>query len=430
MYALFKRLKKKLFLFRLLSLYRSPKKAIDAWQSKRLCRLVRHAGARVPFYRELFASHHLIPSSVRGLSDLSRIPITRKAMFLERPEEEYVNGSRRAHTAWKKTSGTAGQPLSFYVSSAILSSQYVDFACFRFLMQGSRSLKPFSKVRIAHINVRSPKKKNQLFVTIEEYLSHSKETLEKINAYKPDIVTSYASLVFDIAQKVHKDPTLLPHTPRWAVTFGEMLTPSMRTFIEETLRCEVYDRYGGGEIGAVALECAQHDGMHVNSESAIVEIVDEEGRSVPDGTQGKVIVTDLLNYNMPFIRYDIGDGGTLVSSPCACGLETPRLYIHGRYSAFIDLAGRKVHHLEFDAALDGLMNVVLQYQIVKTGTRSLCVRVVPGPLFDETSAKKIEESVRGVVGADVSINVESVPSIPKTPRGKSVILADESTAEA
>jgi phenylacetate-CoA ligase len=169
-----------------------------------------------------------------------------------------------------------------------------------------------------------------------------------------------------------------------------------------------------------------HDGLHEHSESTIIEIVDADGKRVPDGTFGRILLTDLLNYNMPFVRYEIGDSGRLVHERCACGLETPRLYLEGRYSAHLTFGDRRVQHLEFDGALDGLMNVILQYRVVKESDTSLAVQVVPGPRFTADTAADIEARMHALVPG-VAAHVDMVESLPRTPRGKSQIVADLSS---
>lgn len=420
------RIRGKIWFTRLLLLHRRSARAIEKWQSARLRDLVRHAAVHVPAYRDLFARSGIEADSIRGMKDLRRIPMTNKAFFLERPAEEYTDGSRRTHSVWKKTSGTSGRPLTLLVSDIFLDPYYADFVCFRFLLGTFVSPRPFQEARVAHINIRSARRRNQMFITIADFLSDPEKMIQKISAYKPTVLTSYTSILLELARKVSEHPELLPERVPYVCSFGEMLTPSVRRFLADTFRAEVYNRYGAGEVGAIALECDRHDGMHVNSESVVVEVVDEKGKALPPGQHGRIIVTDLLNYNMPFIRYDMGDRGVLTNEPCACGLETPRMWLEGRYSAYLTFGGRIIHHLEFDGALDGFMGVILQYQIVKLEEHILRVRVVPGPLFDASAVKRIEKNMREIVGDGVRVSVERVVRIPITPRGKSLIVSDES----
>jgi phenylacetate-CoA ligase len=212
--------------------------------------------------------------------------------------------------------------------------------------------------------------------------------------------------------------------PVYIVSFGEMLTPAARALVSRVFSTEVFDRYGTEEVGTIAVECSAHDGMHVNSESVIVEIIDDEGRRVPRGSYGRIIVTDLFNFNMPFIRYDTGDRGVLLTSPCSCGLQTPRIRIEGRYSAYLEFENQRIHHLEFDGALDAFANHIEQYQVVKTAADALEIRVVPAPAFTEDSRLRAKDSVMKLTGQGVSVTVVTVTQIEPTEQGKSRIVID------
>lgn len=398
---------------------------IAQWQDEGLTRLVEHAVRRVPFYRELYDAAGIHPEDITSVADLPRLPLTRKDMYRSRPAVELVRSDKPARAPWKKTSGSSGHPLTILMSSLMNSRFYNDFVCFRFLLQ-DRAVTPwaFDRIRVAHINVRARPRPTHLFVTITDFQEDMDGVTRRIGEFMPDMIASYTSILLDLARRVAADPSLMPKKPRYCSCFGEMVTPAVRAEIERSLGCELFDRYGGTEMGAVASECTEHDGMHVHCESAIIEIVDDHGQPVAPGQSGKVVITDLTNYNMPFIRYEIGDSGRLVNTPCACGQHTPRLHLEGRYSAHLSFGKRRVHHLEFDGALDGLMNEVLQYRIVKESDRTLIAQIVPGPRYSAETERSVRERMAALVPANVSVRVETVAFLPRTARGKSQIVAD------
>lgn len=124
--------------------------------------------------------------------------------------------------------------------------------------------------------------------------------------------------------------------------------PPYRAFLERIFGCPIYDQYGCGECGSIAFECSEHSGLHITSEHCIVEIVNENFEDAGYET-GDIIVTDLDNYAMPFIRYKIGDRARLLEKKCACGLAHPLLFgIDGRSADTIVLKdGSKVHGVFF-----------------------------------------------------------------------------------
>lgn len=421
---MFRRLRQKILVAQFHTLHRRSLPAIEKWQKKHLQKLVSHALVNVPLYRELYGKSGISTKNI----ELSALPIIRKEMFLGRPAEEYVDNANPAHGWWKTTSGTSGKPFTFLTSNIANDKHYSDFSCFRFLMWEGASFRNISNTRIARIKVRAVTDENRLFIPISDFQTDPKKVLSMLMEFQPEIIESYSSILLELATLASKNKETTSLTTRYVIAFGEKLSPSARRFISDTFRCKVYDRYGIEEIGVVGIECNMHNGFHINSESVIVEIIDEKGVPLPSGERGKVVITDLFNFNMPFIRYEAGDRGILLEKPCECGLHSPRLKIEGRYSASLTLGGRRVHHLEIDAALDSFMNYVFQYQAVKISESGVVVRIVPGPGFRKEVVGNIKDSVNRLLGSATTVDVEVVKSIKPAPSGKSHILLDESVS--
>jgi phenylacetate-CoA ligase len=397
----------------------------EAWQRQRLTRLVSRAYSTVPFWKNHLDAANVDPMSVTALEDLQRIPTTSKQSCLGRRIEEYIDSTRPARAVWYLTSGTSGTPFRFLTSDLVMNEQVRDFASLRFLWWLGRSPARLATTRLARVKIRAPENPYRLFVPVGSYLTDPRTALQRIGDFGPEVLSAYPSILSHMAESMERGAAPRLSVP-FVLSFGEMLEPSVRTRVATAFGAEVYDRYGLEEIGVVGLECAAHDGFHVNTESVIVEIVDESSRPLPPGVEGRVVVTDLFNFNMPFIRYDSGDVGVLNQEPCACGLRSPRIRIRGRYTAFLQFPSRRIHHLEFDGAMDGFMNDVYQYQIAKLADESLLVRVVPGPSFSSPVVMQIERNLRALAGNSVRIRVECVQRIPITESGKSRIVVDES----
>jgi phenylacetate-CoA ligase len=100
-------------------------------------------------------------------------------------------------------------------------------------------------------------------------------------------------------------------------TIGELLPDELRQSVAE-LGVSLVDGYSSQEVGSIALQCSDGGGYHVNSESLIVEVLDESGKSCEAGEVGRVVITDLHNLASPVVRYEIGDYAQ-VGGPCSCG---------------------------------------------------------------------------------------------------------------
>ena len=407
-------------------LHRRSLSAQKKWQLRKCKRLLLHAYAHVPLWRTLLDAARVDPASISSFTDFSRLPITNKHTYIGKMVEEYIDSSSLVDSVWYLTSGSSGTPFRFLMSEHAVDEAYIDFASFRFLWWRGVSLKSIAALNIARFKIRAPSSAHRLFVPVKEYLSDPDKALSITHQFKPDIIAAYPSLLLDMAERATRNPSHSSPRPSFVLSFGEMLFPSARKYIESVMGCEIYDRYGLEEIGVVGVECALHDGFHINTESVFVEIVDEASRSLPEGRFGRIIATDLYNFGMPFIRYDTGDSGKISHDACKCGLASSRIWIEGRYSSFLTFPSRKIHHLEFDGAMDGFMNYFFQYQIVKKSNVLICARLLPGPAYHAGIDEKVRESLKRLVGENISITIELVKSIPQTIGAKSKIVSDES----
>jgi phenylacetate-coenzyme A ligase PaaK-like adenylate-forming protein len=260
---------------RFTNVHRGSRATIEKWQSAQLQRLVPYAVRHVPLWRKRFAEAGIDPLQIKNVHDLTRVPLSNKETYTDVLIEEYIDSSRRFRPQWRETSGRTGKPFKTLTATPFSQlSLYEDFATLRFLWWRGE---PFSQ----------------------------------LTQLRSKILIDRVSRLLTIAREAKSHVA-------FAVSYGEVLTEKARNEIETALQCEVYDQYSLGEFGVVGTECAKHDGYHVNSEAFLVEII-----------AGKIIVTDLLNFNMPFIRYDTGDHGRISFERCECGLYGPRIWLAG-----------------------------------------------------------------------------------------------------
>jgi phenylacetate-CoA ligase len=158
-----------------------------------------------------------------------------------------------------------------------------------------------------------------------------------LEAIAPSIVATYPSMALLLAEERLAGRLEVQAAEVW--TGGETLTMNMRGRIEKGFGCPVADSYGLSEFLALASEC-RCGTLHLNSDWAILEVLDGQGRPVPEGVPGeRALLTNLANHVQPLIRFDIGDRITLLG-PCACGSALPALKVLGRCDDLLRLAGR------------------------------------------------------------------------------------------
>jgi phenylacetate-CoA ligase len=195
-------------------------------------------------------------------------------------------------------------------------------------------------------------------------------------------------------------------------TTAEPLTEEHRTLFREVFHAETFDQYGFGEIGGVAFECDAHEGLHITEERVIVEVNDKN----------ELIVTDLDNFAMPFIRYHNADQAILSDIPCSCGRKSRLIKkIMGRTCDYITgMNGEFLHwayfwHLFFDSAIAEKRDL-RKFQIVQTSPNDLKIRLVANPLDDEERQVLIDNIQSRVGKMNIIFSFE--PDIENSASGK------------
>ena len=158
---------------------------------------------------------------------------------------------------------------------------------------------------------------------------------------------------------------------------AEKVLPFQREVMERVFGCPVFNTYGSREFMLIASECEKHEGLHVNVENLIVEIVKEDGTYAREGETGRIIITDLHNYGMPFIRYEIGDLAVFTERRCSCGRGLPIIEdVVGRSLDMIKTPEGKIVPGEFFPHLMKEFKEILKFQVIQETLENLRIRMV------------------------------------------------------
>ena len=405
-----------------------PRVFIEWRQGRELRRAVSSAYERFSVYRDLWRERGVRPEDIRSLDDIRNLPISSKRMFKQHPSEALL-GDPPPHPnlyAWKKTSGSTGEPFRFPVrarSRGHALTRERAFYEYRFLLWRGEPLRSVIQ-RLKSARIDEEPVPHEFSLTREELRRDPTGACRALRKFGTDVLRGTPTSLFELAEYAARLPEELRPSPRYIVSAGERLTPSLRAFISGILEGEVYDTYGLGEVGDLGVECRAHEGLHVYEESILAEIVDEEGRALPPGTAGRVIVTRFDDHRtLPFIRYDTGDRGTILAAACSCGLRTRRLVIDGRSGGFIALGSNRFHAVEFEFAMDHFHTNIVRYQLAKQGPEQVELRVIPARGFSPVIAEDIRKSFQEKFGIAPRITV--VHSLPATPAGKTPTVIDE-----
>lgn len=252
------------------------------------------------------------------------------------------------------------------------------------------------------------------------------DMVEELNAFRPVWLSAYPSIAALLAAE--QQAGRLHIAPRVVLVSSEQCTPAMRSQIVASWGVQPIDTYATTETGATAVECEYHTGLHVFESQVILEVVDADGRPVPDGQRGsKILVTNLYNYVQPIIRYELTDMLTMAGGPCPCGRQTRRIEsINGRTDDIIHLPSRTghtvpVHPNNFAEAIESIAGI-RAYQVTEQ-THGIDITVVYSG-DDAAITHAIETGVRRRLAplgiASVTLNVTTADAIvrPDVASGK------------
>ena len=181
----------------------------------------------------------------------------------------------------------------------------------------------------------------------------------------------------------------------------------------------IADGYSATEIGPIALQCPLHTHYHVQSETVLVEILDEQGAPCAAGQVGRVVVTPLHNFAMPLLRYDIGDYAE-VGLPCDCGRTLPVLSrIVGRASnRVVVLPTGERRYAYFGTAKIGEMRAIVLFQLVQKQVDRFELHVVARRELTDDEAAFVRELIRSNLGYPFQVDIVYVDAIPSAASGK------------
>ena len=205
---------------------------------------------------------------------------------------------------------------------------------------------------------------------------------------------------------------------RAAWVSSETVDDDLREACHETFGCRIVENYTSGETGYIALQCPQCAKLHVQSEVALVEVIDAEGRACQSGEIGRVVVTPLHNFAMPLLRYEIGDEAE-VGEPCACGRGLPALSrIVGRTQDYFVLRSGERRRVDVNHYRLSAIAAVMEFQVEQSDYDNLELKlVVARPLTTEETAQ-VDRVVAQISGGLFRTRVTYHDALERTEVGK------------
>lgn len=390
-------------------------------QDAQLREAVSFAYEYVPYYHELFDKINIHPRDIKTRKDLEYLPILSKQEI----KDHYLDFTPKNLSDQKyfdnRTSGSTGNPLKYrytrydrvlggclvYRGWSIAGYELGDKMVF--LSGIALGLNYKNKViKKFHETTRNIKKLSSYAMDEKSLRNYHKI----INEFKPKFIRGLPSSLFLFAHWLEENHLPI-YSPLAVFTTAEKLFPYMREKLENVFNCSIFDGYGLNDGGVSCYELSDHSGMRIDTERAVLEIVDDEGKQVINGA-GRIIATSLHNDALPFIRYDTGDIGEIIVNPDGTHILTE---IIGRQDQMLQTPeGKFIHGTFFDILLRDL-DGIRKFQVVQEDLYHLTIKIVPEENFDKTQFGIVTKLIRQY-SQEWQVNFELVDEIKATWAGK------------
>lgn len=378
----------------------SNEKVRKSIQDRQFLKMVRYAYRHVPFYRNLYSDAGVDMNAINDIQDIGKLPIVHK--------EQLRNAALKSirPPLWIKplaakvsTTGSSGAPFSFYRSKETL---FINGAqLFTYLdhwgLSGERKIYFLLHFVDPTLCINLPSR-NSYSIFNKRHSVNPDQPIEKIiqiiEADKPDCLLTYPSTLEDLTDYLRERNQKINQAIVFA-TGGEMLTNRLKNKLNRVFTNHgIYDLYNAMEMGMMAYETPDHNGLHINDYAVVIE----KGEKIMDAggeCYFKPIMTNLWNFATPLIRYDGIDDLLQFAedqSAFAGGKETIN-GIHGRKSERI--IDRKNHAISACVLMTALADLkeVSRFQFVQSTPGEICFRYIPSPTCHHSRVQTVVSGV-------------------------------------
>jgi phenylacetate-CoA ligase len=398
---------------------------LRAVQGAKLRALLRHAHAHTPFYRRRFREAGIDRDPDDPLEALGRLPLLGKSEIRASIDDMLWHDAPGGLTE-HNTGGSTGEPLIFYFdrrrqaydqAARARSHRWfnVDVGDREVYLWGS----PIELSRTDGIKgVRDRLFNHRLLSAFNMSPERMDAYLNVIERYRPACLFGYPSSISLLVEHAQERRySLKTRSLRAVFVTGEVCYRHQRDAIAAYFGVPVADGYGTREAGFLAHECPMGE-MHITAENVIIEII-KNGKPVPIGEAGEIVVTHLDAYGMPFIRYRSGDRGRLKPGRCPCGRGLPLMdVVDGRTTDFLYLPDGTVKHALSIIYPLRAMRGVRQFRVTQHEDYTVTVDVVADDCGGRITREAVARGIRPVLGEQVALQVKLVERIASMGSGK------------
>ena len=316
-------------------------------QMQRCQDLLRFVFQKIPFYRRKYQSCGIELSDFAQEDIWDSLPILTKKEVRENYHDFLVKGDRLEYLLCNATGGSTGEPVKFFRSPEAIDNELGRYFYHQI------GIRPWSSVALVGRKIPNEDSLKYKFKSLfirphyihldaklmsQESMTFFAKRLCKKRLY---YIYGYAGGIYEFALFLQKNSIRI-YPPLAIICTSAPITDFQRRKMEEIFCSKVFNQYGCCEIPWLAMECLQQKGLHVLDTARKIDIVDENIKPCAINCQGNILISNLLEYRFPLIRYQVGDRAAKLSDTCSCGSNLSRISaIMGRET---DLSFKRKHY--------------------------------------------------------------------------------------
>jgi phenylacetate-CoA ligase len=380
--------------------------------------LLKHAFDSVPYYQQKYRAAGASFEDIRGWADFRRLPSLSREE-IQQNREALCSTTYQGKLLPHSTGGSSGVPTRFYrtyesydwrnaAKDRVYSWAGLPLGAKSVYLWGA-PVGAVSRKKIWKTRAHESLQRQRIFNTFSQNAELWDRVHAEIVRYRPAAIVGYVSSLHQFADYLRATKRSIPPV-QGIIAAAEPLFADVQRSIEQAFQSPMFNTYGSREFMSIAGECERRDGLHINAENVVVEA---------NGNPGEILVTDLHNYGMPFLRYQIGDLGTLMEGQCACGRGLPRLKaIEGRVLDALRTVDGRIVPGEFFPHLLKEVPEFKQYRVEQERLDRIVISAVMSQELSSASRELLRSEIVKVFGPGTQWDIRAVAEIPSLPSGK------------
>lgn len=400
-----------------------------AERNKKLCSILKYAVEKVPYYKGVCEERKIKFHEETIEEDIKQFPMLTKEII--RREGKKLFSQEEIPFIINTSGGSTGEPVKLRQSQKFLfTNAGLVFLSYGGYEMGEKVMVVWGderEITRRGMNVKSLISNKLIYRTrtlnsFSMNEEHMADFVCQINSWKPSVIRGYVQSMYELSLYIKRNNKKITANLKAVIVSAGTLFPEWRNLIEKIFHCKCINQYGSREVSGIAISCLRDNRLHVNMAGNYVEIIDDTGNRVENSVDGKIVVTNLDNYAMPLIRYEIGDIGALSASyDCACGRHTQMLeHVKGRtVNVFSTIDGKRVDGEYFTHLFYG-KEWVRQFQVVQEDLLNVCIyyTTVGNLEPNKTELYEIEKKVKIVMTDKCRVMFFKTDRIVPSPSGK------------